>query len=59
MKRSFFYRSDDREVKRNGNCKGRPVPNDQVASGGKKSIGSVGSRFDSVLRGSRLDRILH
>ena len=59
MKRSFFCRNDDEGVKRDSNCEGKPVPNDQVASRGKKSIGSVGNGFDSVQRGSKLDRILH
>ena len=58
MKRFFFCRNDDREVRKGSSCKGKPVPNDQVASRGKKSIGSVGSGSDSVQRGSKLDRIL-
>ena len=58
MKRFFSCRSNDEGVKRNGSCEGKLVPDDLVASGGKKSIGSVGSGFDSVQRGSKLDRIL-
>ena len=58
MKRFFSCRSDDKGVKRDGNCEGKPVPDDLVASRGKKSIGSVGNGFDSVQHGSKLDRIL-
>ena len=58
MKRSFSCRNNDGGVKRGGNCEGRPVPYDQVASGGRKNIGNVGSGSASVQRGSKLDRIL-
>ena len=58
MKRFFSCRSNNEGVKGSGNCEGKPVPNDLVASGGKKSIGSVGNGFDSVHRGSKLDTIL-
>ena len=38
---------------------GRPVPGDQVASKGRRSIGNVGNDFDSVQRGSKLGRMIH
>ena len=58
MKRFFSCRNNDKGVKMDSNCEGKLVPNDLVASGGKKSIGSVGNGFDSVQHGSKLDRIL-
>ena len=56
MKWFFFCRSNGKGVKRDGNCEGKPVPDDLVASGGKKSIGSVGNRSGSVQHGSKLGR---
>ena len=41
-----------------GSYEGKPVPDDLVASRGKKSIGSVGNGSGSVQCGSKLDRIL-
>ena len=35
---------------------GKPVPGDQVASGGRRSIGSVGSGTDNVQHGSKSSR---
>ena len=35
------------------------MPDDQVASGGRRNIGSVGSGFDSVQRDSKSSKTLH
>ena len=59
MRKFSSYRNSNKEVRRVGNCKGKPMPDDQVANGGKRSIGSVGSGSGSVQCGSKLDRILH
>ena len=42
-----------------GSYEGKPVPGDQVASEGKKSIGSVGSGSDNVPRDSKSGKIPH
>ena len=40
-----------------GNYKGRPVPNDLVASRDRRNIGNVGSGIDNGQRGSRSGRM--
>ena len=47
MMRFFSCRNDVEEVRMDDNCKGRPKPDDQVASEDKRSIGSVGNGFGS------------
>ena len=59
MMRIFFKRIFDEVKRRVDNYEGKPVPNDQVASGGRKSIGSVGSGSGSVRRDSKLSRMPH
>ena len=54
---SFEWIFDEVE-RRVDNYEGRPVPDDQVASRGMKSIGSVGSVFDNVQCGNRLSKML-
>ena len=46
-------------MRRVGSCKGRPVPDDQVASKDRKSIGDVGSGFDNVQHDSKLNKTIH
>ena len=41
------------------NFMGKLVPDDQVASEDRKSIGSVGSGFGSVQHDSRLSKMIH
>ena len=56
MRRIFSKRIFD-EVKRGVNSyEGKPVPDDQVASGGRKSIDSVGNGFGSVQCDSKLSK---
>ena len=42
-----------------GNYEGKLKPDDQVASEGRSSIGSVGSGSGSVQHGSRLSKMFH
>ena len=39
--------------------KGKPVPNDQVASRGRKNIDNVGNGFDSVQCGNKSSKTFH
>ena len=55
--RIFFERIFDEVKRRVNNYEGRLVPDDQVASGGRRSIDSVGSGFGSVQRDSKLSRM--
>ena len=58
--RKIFFKRIFGEVGRKVNSyEGKPVPNDQVASGGRKNIGSVGSGFDNVQRDSKSSKTLH
>ena len=45
-------------VRKVNNYKGRPVPDDQVASEDKKNIDNVGSGFDSVQHHNRLNKMI-
>ena len=56
MKRAFFERFFDEVKRKVDSCKGKPEPDDPVASGGRKSIGSVGSGTGSGQCDSKLDR---
>ena len=56
MRRISFEWIFDEVERRVDNYKGKPVPNDQVASGGRKSIGSVGNEFGNVQHDSRLSK---
>ena len=38
---------------------GKPVPNDQVVSEGRKSIDNIGSGFDNVQCDSRSNKMVH
>ena len=45
-------------MRRASGYEGKPVPNDQVASEGKKNIDNVGSGFDNVQHDSRLNKMI-
>ena len=46
-------------MRRVSSYEGKPVPDDQIASEDKKSIGSVGNGSDNVQHDSRLDKMIH
>ena len=56
--RFFFCRNVDEGERKGDSCEGRPGPDDQVASEGRKSIGSVDNGSGSVPHDSRLSRML-
>ena len=58
MKRISFEGIFDGVRRRVNNYEGKLVPDDQVASGGKRSIGSVGNGFDNVQCGSKSRKML-
>ena len=57
MRKIFFGRISDRVERRVDNYEGKPVPDDWVASRGRKSIDSVGSGSGSVQHDSKLSRM--
>ena len=59
MRKISFRWIFDEVGSRFGSYEGKPVPDDQVASGGRKNIDNVGNGFDNVQRDSRSSRMLH
>ena len=57
MRRTFFERIFDEVRRKVDSYEGKPVPNDQVASGDRKNIGSVGNELGNVQCGSRLSKM--
>ena len=55
----FFWVDFDEVGSRFSSYEGKPVPDDQVASRGRKSIGNAGNGFGSVQCGSKSGRMLH
>ena len=58
MRRTSFERIFDEVRRKVDSYEGKPVPDDLVASGGRKSIGSVGNAFDNVQCDSRSSKTL-
>ena len=59
MRRIFFKRIFNEVKRRVGNYEGKPVPDDQVASEGRKCIGIVGNGFGNVQHDSKLSKMPH
>ena len=55
--RLFSCTSVDEGERKGDNCEGRPGPDDQVANGGRRSIGNVGNGSGSGQHDSRLNRM--
>ena len=57
-RRIFFDRIFNKVGRRVNSYEGMPVPDDQVASGGRKNIGSVSSGFDNVQHDTKSSKML-